>query len=183
MPDPNLHVLHELYHAFLRGYTNELAFDQKGEQGHPTFDDPVKLRFGAWRPADGRPSYYIAAISMDVLEGDGIEPTRKEKGFIALKLDPDPMIEIFLQRRADTTEDRDMIRVFSISEDFAQFHVPVQGLIAVAPHTTRFYSDDGRYCFNVQGDEGGKIVQYDTRGSADERQWQAIGEFRATKFP
>lgn len=44
---------------------------------------------------------------------------------------------------------------------------------------TRFYSDDGRYCFNVQGDVGGKIVQYDTKFMADEAQWVPVGEFRA----
>lgn len=179
--DGHLRIIADLYHALVRGYTNEVSIDQKeAPDGSSTFDDPVKLRFGAYRPADGRRSFYLGAISMDVLEADGPEPRRREKGFIALKLDPDPVIELFLQKRADTTEDRDMVRVLSISENYCEFYVPVRGLPTVAPsRVTRFYSDDGRYCFNVQGDLGGHIVQYDTNGTADEAQWTAVGEFRA----
>lgn len=52
-----------------------------------------------------------------------------------------------------------------------------------APQARRFYSDDGAYCFNVQGDGGGKIVQYATHGSADETTWTAIGQFRLPGLP
>lgn len=53
-------------------------------------------------------------------------------------------------------------------------HGPVGSVTA-----SRFYSDDRRYCFNVQGDDGGKIVQYDTHFSADESTWTAVGQFRS----
>ena len=179
--DGHLKVIADLYHALVRGYTNEVSIDQKeAPGGSATFDDPVKLRFGAYRPADGRRSFYLGAISMDVLEADGPEPRRREKGFIALKLDPDPVIEVFLQKRADTTEDRDMVLVFSVSEDYCEFHVPVRGLPTTAPsRVTRVYTDDGRYCYNFQGPSSGQPlgagIKYDTHGSADGSTWTAVG--------
>ena len=71
-----------------------------------------------------------------------------------------------------------MIPIFQMKHDGIVFHVPVVG----APSQTRisrFYSDDGRYCFNVQGDEGGQIVKYDTwkqdgTPEPDESKWVGV---------
>ena len=52
--DPYFRCLVELAHAWMNGYANEFSFDQKADSdGVPTFDDPIKVRFGAWRPIDG----------------------------------------------------------------------------------------------------------------------------------
>lgn len=167
MPDPNLRVLHELPHALLRGYTNELAFDQKPnpDGDGPTFDDPVKLRFGAFRPVDGRPGFYVAAISMDVLAGDDRDPTRLEKGFLALKMDPEPCLEVYMQKRADTVEDRDMVCVMRISASGLELDPKHTGGISlrgvrVEGRVDRMTSGDGRFVTVQQGD--GNFVTYDT---------------------
>ena len=158
MADPNLRLIADLYHAILRGYTNEVALDQKSVDGHPTFDDPLKLRFGAWPPADGRSGFYLGAIGADLLSGDPTNPTRHEKGFLALKLDPVPTIEIFLQRRADTTEDRDMIRVVTITASGVEWHVPVKGFSA--PTGQAFLSSpNGKFVTHQQDD--GNLVTYE----------------------
>ena len=63
---------------------------------------------------------------------------------------------------------------------------PVSPLIGGGPavKARRFYSDDGRYAYNVQGDAtpdcpNGRLVQYDTHGSDDEATWTAVGTLRA----
>jgi hypothetical protein len=82
-------------------------------------------------------------------------------------------------RPGDPNDDAQMIPICQMRYDGIVFHVPV-GLAPSSGRVSRFYSDDGRFCFNVQGDEGGHIVQYDTHGTADETQWTAIGQFRAS---
>ena len=154
---------------------NEQALDQK----HPTFVPPegrdtVKFRFGSWAGMFGW-------ISGDRLTGDERNPTRREK--VGIKLGETPvgdggLVEIHLQR-PNTTEDKDMVRVMTLTSYGIEFHVPVRGVVAAPPRVSRFYSDDGRYCFNVQGDGGGHIVQYDTNGTSDETQWMPVGQFRA----
>lgn len=50
---------------------------------------------------------------------------------------------------------------------------------------TRFYSDHGRLCFNVQDDEGGagKITAYDTKGTSDESKWEPVGQLAIPLLP
>ena len=113
-------IIAELPEAVLRGYTNELALDQIGvnqQPGDPTtprWDDPVKIRLGGYTPAD-RNSFYCGAVGFDVLDGDKDDPRRLEKGFLAFKMDPEPCIEIYLQRTAETTEDADMLCILRIT--------------------------------------------------------------------
>ena len=183
MPDQHQEIA-DLPHARLVKYANEIALDQKCDpDGRPTWDDPTKLRFGAYDP--GRPNFYLFALSGDVLQKDNPDaPRRLEKAFLGVKLDPDPTVEIYLQARADTTEDATMRRVFRLTPTGLELGVPILGTTAPASGTaSRFYSDDRRYCFNVQGDEGGKIVQYATHGTTDESRWTAVGEFRAAPVP
>lgn len=171
MSDPHMRLLEQLPHGTLRGYLNEIAFDQKDR----TFDDPVKLRFGAFAPVDGRPNFYIAAISLDVLEGDADNPTRREKGFIALRLDPDPTIEVYLQRTAQTTEDADMRCVLRLSSAGLESRVPL--LTPAVQMTDRMQSADGRFVTIMQAD--GNFVTYDLSlgplGAPEAAIWSAWG--------
>lgn len=61
-------------------------------------------------------------------------------------------------------------------------HVPFKGQSApggaAAPiRVTRFYTDHGEFCFNMQDDGEGMPtgIVYDTHGSADEKTWTAVG--------
>lgn len=69
--------------------------------------------------------------------------------------------------------------------DGVVYEVPIiakAGIVGAgsSSHPSRFYSDDDRYAFIVQGDGGGKIVQYDMHGTTDESQWTAVAQFRGT---
>ena len=158
---------------------NELGFDQKANpDGTPTWDDPTKLRFGAYQPADGRGHFYLGVLGMDVLTAQGSgQPHRAEKGFLALKLDnadglpARPCLEFYLQRTADSDADADMVCVLRISAGGIELDPKGAGGMTInVPVTTRlpsmFQSDDGRYRYNVQGDPTpeypfGRIVQYE----------------------
>jgi hypothetical protein len=163
-------IIANLTAAIFRAYWNELALDER--QGA---NDPVKIRFGAWRNLG---TGYLGALTADVLQGDPDDPTRREKVIIALKIDPHPMVEIFCQRTADTTEDDDMRRVVAFSAAGVEFFAPVRGLPGTSPGgSSRFFSPNGRWCWNFQ--EDGHEVQYDTwdeRGVPypSEAQWQAV---------
>lgn len=174
---------------------NELCLDAK-----PHTMDPTKVRQGTFDPGN-----YFGAFSGDFLVGDPENPTRYEKVLVALKPDDDSAVrqfwethpggvfEVFTQA-AGTSDDAHMIRALRISA----MYVELFGHRLITRHpdgsvtwhlgegggspASRFYSDDGRYCFNVQGDDGGKIVQYDTHGSSDESGWTAVGELRARRL-
>lgn len=108
----------------------------------------------------------------------------KEVGFIGFKRDErgrtDPAhrdaleVEFWTHIPGRGFEDPDYRRMFAIRHD---------GITSTqaSPRVTRFYSDDGRYCFNVQGDAGGHLVQYDTRGTTDETQWVAVAEWKGAR--
>lgn len=50
---------------------------------------------------------------------------------------------------------------------------------SAAAASSRFYSDHGRFCFNVQDDQPEpKIIVYDTHSSADESTWTAVGQMK-----
>lgn len=175
-------VIKELEHAIIHVTSpNEVAFDQKdlwpAQPGVPSWEDPIKWRFGAYQQPDGK--FYCAAISMDVLTrlSDGTIH-RREVGFIKLAVDemvdqdgdPVPMIAVFLAPHIDQTQDDDMDPpVFVMSRKGIRFNVPVLG--ALSGTSSQFRSDDGRYLYNVQGDPTpeyphGRIVQYDTQHPA-----------------
>ena len=168
--DPNRTVLHDLYHAVIRGYTNEESIDQKSEEGDnggdqvTRFDDPIKRRIGAWPPPDGRKNFYLGAYAFDLLSGDPNDPTRYEKIFIAGKLDVVdgevvPVLEVYMQDNATTITDATMRVRFRISpkriESMVPFRDPANG------PTDRMTSTDGRFVTISQTD--GHMVQYDTR--------------------
>lgn len=156
-------VIAALEHAVLRVVSvNETAFDQLANpDGTPTLDDPLKQRIGAYATPDGK--FYIGCISMDVLrrQGDGL-PHRTEVGFLKFAVDemvdrdgdPVPMVELFLTQNIHDSSDQAMQRVFTASRKGVTFHVPVMmlgGTIA-SGKVTRFYTDGGMYCVNMQDD-------------------------------
>lgn len=119
-------LISEWYHAILQWVSpNEAGLDQKfgPETGEPTWDDPVKIRFGAYRPF-GRRKFYFGTISMDLLfpPQPGNARPHQEKGFLAFKMDSNdddpvarPCIEAHLQRDEHTHEDDDMLCAVRIS--------------------------------------------------------------------
>lgn len=188
-------TIHDLPHAdFYRVSVNEIALDQKQsdtEPGQPSHDDPVAFRFGAWaNPKDrerplGRLKWYIAKISLDVLRWIQGRKSRTEIGFLKLAVDelfdmdgkPVPMVALFLTENTEDSFDDAMAPVAIFTRSGIRFLVPVYGMNqSVAPKVTRFYADNGKYCFNVQGDTDGQIIRYDTHGSADETTWTATGK-------
>lgn len=159
-------VLHTLEHALVVAFANEVGFVQKGtaEQGQPampTWDDPVKLRFGAFAPTN-----YYGAISGDRLFGDKDWPSRHEKTLIAFKLDAEfagearrPMVQFQIQQAADTFADADMKKTLSMTAGYALFHVPIYapnlsgGSVPVPGSLAA-----GAYQLHVQGSDGNVVV-------------------------
>ena len=158
---------------------NEIGFDQKDRAdapGVPQHDDPSKLRFGAWRQADGK--YYLGAIGMDVLTRTSTGSLhREEVGFIKLAVDehrdgdgdPVPMVEFHLAARVGDSSDANVRKVLTLSATGITAHRPVEGIGGgTAPsRVSHFHTDDGRYRYQLQSDpvEGkpfGRIVIYET---------------------
>lgn len=125
----------DLPHAELKiASVNEIAFDPKhNPDGTPTIDDPNKLRFGAFEPADGRDKFYIGCISFDVLRLKDGQLHRTEVGLLKFANDetrdgdgkPMPMVELFLTRNTHDSTDEAMQRVLTISRDACIVHVPM----------------------------------------------------------
>lgn len=138
--------------------------------------DPVKFRMATKR------GYGIGVLSINRLRDDGVG--HDEVGMIFGKLDDrypgklSGMWDIFCQDPS-VPGDLGMKRVMEIFHDKVVFHKPVFGIPA-GGRPTRFYSDDGRFCFNVQGDDGGKIVQYNMNGTTDESKWTPVAQFKGT---
>lgn len=182
--DPYYVLIYDLAHAWLNGYTNELALDQKAdEHGVPTMDDPVKLRFGVWKPADGRPGYYISTISFDVLSVEDGAIRRLEIGFLGFKLDPYPCLECYLLSDATgDDEHQELLFRWSLQDGFefwsiddagdkqpllllkrsgADFRVPVIGGSTppptpdpAPPQAALAYLDDTVHQAHLQADDG-----------------------------
>ena len=165
---------------------NEGAIDQK----HPSLVPPegrdaIKWRFGSW-------SGLFGWISGDRLTGDERNPTRREK--VGIKIGETAgdggLVEVYCQR-PNTTEDRDMIRVMTLTSGFVEFHVPIRDFVAAAPRVTRLVTDNGRYVWNIQGDSDadspfGAMVIYDTWVGGvpvDESRWRAVAVVNPTVIP
>ena len=145
-------TIHTLPGAVLLAHRNEVSLDEKvGE------NDAVKFRLGGRLTGSG----YLGAISGDYLDPNGV---RREKAFLAFKVDPDPCVEIWCQRSADTHEDADMIRV-------ARFSVAGNELGGGGGSTSpgsSLHSPNGRYHAVLQDD--GNLVVYDSSPGF----WQAL---------
>lgn len=127
-------------------------------------DGNEKVLFQLRQNAKGDGEYYVGCFSQKAYDG-----LLAEGGRWALK-----------------ALDLAMIEVATINPDGIEFRVPVKfsaGIIGGAgtalAGVSRFVSDNGRYVFNVQGDQGGHIVVYDTwdaQGNViPESQWSQTG--------
>jgi hypothetical protein len=164
-------AIYEFPHAeLLEVAVNEGAMDQKqeGTTGQPTLDDPIAWRFGAWANPLGRLKYYIAKISLDVLRWKDGRKHRTEVGFLKMAVDelfdgdgrPMPMLGAYLTTNDHSSNDADQQAVFLITRGGLRIMVPVYlegGIAGIGnpppPRITRFYSDGGKFCVNVQDDQ------------------------------
>ena len=172
-------VLHTLEHALVVAFANEWALVQKGtsEAGQPatpTWNDPVKLRLGAFAPTN-----YYGAISGDRLVGDKDWPRRYEKTLIAFKEDAEfsgearrPMIQLQIQRGADTFEDKDMVKALSLTAGYALFHVPLYAPNIGAGAGPPSHLTAGAYEMHLQATDGNFVV-YERVGEAMCPRWAA----------
>lgn len=189
MPGPIADLPHAVLHEVA---VNELGFDQKyNADGTPTLNDPIKFRFGAFIPL-GANKFYIGCIGFDVLRIKDGKVHRTEVGFLKFAVDevvdgdkdPVPMVELFLTRNSEDSTDAAEDRVFTVSRKGMTVHVPLVANTVPAPpspqasRVTRFFSDDGAFCFNVQGDDGGKLVQYRIVDPSDESTWVPVAQWK-----
>ncbi len=162
----------DLPHADLHEVSpNEIGFDQKSDAaGMPTWDDPTKLRFGAFRRSWERVHQYLGVIGLDLLRrrSDG-SVARDEKGFIAFKLDSNdgqpalPCVEFHLQRTAESSDDEDMLCVLRISAKGIELDPKGRGGMTISGcacggggggRVTRYYTDGPPFLVNMQDDTG-----------------------------
>lgn len=143
-----------------------------------TMNDPVKVRLAI---NEGVVESNLGAISWNRSRNDGQHhedaliggrlTANKQGGAVAIAVRP---------QHGNNNEN--VREVFYIDDGVAIFRVPIQapGLGGASPvKVSRFYSDNGRYCYNVQGDPtpeypSGRIVQYDTHDLDDETQWTPV---------
>lgn len=160
-----------------------IQYDLNEVQIVSTTDDPPGIRLGKLKSAG--PGRSLGKISFNIVREDGAQ---EEVVLLQGKRrydDPNNQAgELYIGINRGGTGDADMIDVALIHHDGIECRVPIVvpgGGVASPSRVSRFYSDDHRYCFNVQGDDGGTIVQYAMIGS-DESKWVAVGEFRAVPF-
>jgi len=159
----------DLPHAVLHEVSpNEIGFDQElNPDGTSSWDDPVKLRFGAAPPSDGRKHFYLGCIGADLLKNG----SRGEKIFIAFKMDnndglpPLPCIEIYAQRNEHTDSDADMLCILRISSKGLELDpkgvggMGITGVNSSPKDVNRMWSPDGLKFTQQQND--GNFVTYE----------------------
>ncbi len=175
-------------------YPNPLAPDVA------SLEDPIGSGVGAWARPLGRLKYYLAKLRYDVLRWKDSKIHRTEVGFKKIAIDelfdgdgkPMPLIAEYLTPNDEDSSDQAEQPVYIITRSGMRILVPLHveaGITgAVLPEqmqpqkVSRFYSDGGRFCFNVQDDEAfPKFVIYDTHQSADESTWTAVKQLRITE--
>ena len=167
----------------------------------PSMDDPVGLGFGAWaRPVDrqtgvARLKYYIGKFRFDALRWINNRKHRTEVGFAKVAVDelfdgdgrPMPLVAIYLTENDVDSFDQAEQPVVIVTRRGMRVLVPIHaegGIVGAVPVAgglpTAFRSDNGQYHFQVQGDEGGKLVQYDRHGSENPVDWTAVAQWTGT---
>lgn len=130
--------------------------------------DPVKFRGAVHEDVIGA-STNLAALSGNVKRRDG---NQEEFGLVMIRRAANLADgAVYIAVRRDGRQEIEEVAYFGV--DTIIFHKAIQ-----APNlgrVSRFYSDHGKYCFNVQDDDptGPKITVYDTKGTTDESQWVA----------
>ena len=159
--------------------TDEGRLDMRGNElliYDTTSGDPVALRYRSNNEMRGK-------HSIDKF----VNGAWRELGFVAYKEDErgrtDPAhqncleVEFWSKKAGNSWEDADYERVFAIRHDGVVFY---KGGASTSGRVTRFFSDNGKFCYNVQGDPAsgpaGRIVVYDTNNNhPDENTWRAVG--------
>ena len=121
-----------------------------------TVDDPAKVRIGGTR------SSVFGCISGDFVRPSGVQ---EEKILIQMKEDDNHpgqkggMVEIHLQRPG-TNDDENLVRVLTLTTEYAQFHVPVRGLEPLNPSAppNELRAPNGINWLAIQND--GNLVLY-----------------------
>ena len=150
---------------FLAG-NNELKLRAKTvKEAGPAAADAVMFRFQVPH-VNLSGSGWLGAIAADVIDSNGVERVQIKLGF---KLDPGPVLEVYMTTPGSAGNDADEKLVFRLP-----------GGVSSPSRVTRFYSDNGKFCYNVQGDPAsgpaGRIVVYDTNNNhPDEGTWTAVG--------
>lgn len=151
----------------------------------PGHKDPCKIRFAVPQEYIDQGLTNLGAFSGNIKRGDG---RHDEKALVMLRLNGPREAQCGAVYIATAPPGSDKVQErFYIDHQQAIFRVPI-----IAPNLTsqipgRFYTGDGRYCYNVQGDPTpefphGRIVQYDTHGSTDESTWTAVAILRPEKI-
>ena len=134
-----------------------------------TGSDPVAVRL---RSANGG----IGKISLDYPDGHG---GWTELGYLFGKHDERPGMQnrIIFEFWQSGSADADARRLLEVRSDGILAHVPIIGQ-PVSERVTRFYTDGGRCCVNVQDDQFPKVrlVKYQIMDPNDESTWIPMGE-------
>lgn len=160
-----------------------IQYDKNEVQIVSTIDDPPGIRLGKLKSAG--PGRSLGKLSFNVVRDDG---TQEEVVLLQGKRrydDPDNLTgELYVGINRGGQGDADMVDVALIHHDGIECRVPItapglNGGSGVIASTSRFYSDHGKYVFNVQDDQVEPvIIVYATHGSTDESTWTPIGQMK-----
>lgn len=165
-----------VWHTFPFGFVG--AIGENEVEIVSTKPDPPKVRLAV---EQGQAESNLGAVSFNLRRPDG---THDEYAYVMGRLtSASPTFPrggaVYVAVRppgSDTTRE-----VLYLDNERAIFSVPIAAPnLGPAGRVSRFYSDDGRYCYNVQGDPQpgapfGRMVIYDTHHSQDETTWTAVG--------
>tara|TARA_R110000868_G_scaffold181331_4_gene422247 strand:+ start:5838 stop:6425 length:588 start_codon:yes stop_codon:yes gene_type:complete len=181
----------------LGGYIEITSESQNEVSIISTIDDPPAIRFAS--PGGG-----LGKFSGNVIDANGRQEEVVLMQFKNAERDRGTSDEFkggamtLHLKNPHVSDDAGMVKIFEADYAGITFCVPVtQGVdgggtftgggtpIPGSSRVSRFYSDNGRYCYNVQGDSTeacphGRIVQYDTHGSIDEATWTAVATMQGT---
>lgn len=161
-----------------------------------TVPDPPGIRLASpmMQDSNGQPSNSLGKISFNRLRSDGVqEEVIIIQGKVAGdRFGEDTLIgELRVDVRGPGDNDAAMFPLLQGFFDKLVVHVPVEFLKggnvpiseAQEAKVSRFYSDDGRYGYNVQGDPTpeyphGRIVQYDITGP----EWRPVAILKPVKL-
>lgn len=138
-----------------------------------TKSDPPKIRLAV---ETNKVESNLGNISFNLRRPDGIH---EEMAYVMGRLTASKQASALYLATRGPNDQQPSERVY-IDDTVAFFRVPVIAPnLGTSERVTQFYSDDGRYCYNVQGDPtpeypNGRIVQYDTSGP----KWVAVAILR-----
>lgn len=176
--------------AWFLGDNNELKLRAKTASEAGTSEAPDALMFRFQVPVDNLAgSGWIGCIAADILSGrDSDGPTERVQIKLGFVMDPDPQLRCVMTRLGGSN-DADELEVFSFSLNGSRINGVQVGAAGGggAPQGGRFFTshENTHLMFQAQADpmSRGNLVVYDTKGTADESQWAAIGYHKMLAFP